>query len=181
MRQAELEQQGFRVSLAKNEKNPAVTVGPYLSQERAGDRETQVGVGLSLPLPLWNRNIGRIASEEARQQQAATSLLVTQRSIERQVVEKARAYQTRLSEMAKWRADSVPQFKEAAALADRHYRLGAVPIATYVELQKQYLEAVEALLDTRREALEAGQQIQLLTGLEFNAVQTATPDKSPNP
>ena len=39
MRQAELEQQGFRVSLAKNERNPAVTVGPYLSQERAGDRE----------------------------------------------------------------------------------------------------------------------------------------------
>ena len=73
------------------------------------------------------------------------------------------------------------EFRKAAELADRHYRLGAVPIAIYVELQKQYLEAVEALLDTRREALEAGQQIQLLTGLEFNAVQTATPDKSPNP
>ena len=71
--------------------------------------------------------------------------------------------------MSKWRPDSVQQFKEAAALADRHYRLGAVPIATYVELQKQYLEAVEALLDTRREALEAGQQIRVLTGLDFNA------------
>ena len=34
------------------------------------------------------------------------------------------------------------------------YRLGAVPIATYVELQKQYLEAVEAL-PTRARALEA--------------------------
>src|SRR5205814_5773532 len=102
MRQAELEQQGFRVSLAKNERNPAVTVGPYLSEERAGDRETQVGVGLSLPLPLWDRNLGRIGCEEARQQQAATSLLVTQRSIERQVVEKARAYQTRLSEIQEY-------------------------------------------------------------------------------
>ena len=51
----------------------------------------------------------------------------------------------------------------AAELADRHYRLGAVPIATYVELQKQYLEAVEALLDTKREALEAGQEIQRVT------------------
>jgi len=47
-----------------------------------------------------------------------------------------------------------------------------VPIATYVELQKQYLEAVEVLLDTRREALEAGQQIRLLTGVNFNAGQT---------
>ena len=50
-----------------------------------------------------------------------------------------------------------------------------MPISTYIELQKQYLEAVEALLATKREALEAGQQIQLLTGLDFNAVQTSAP------
>jgi cobalt-zinc-cadmium efflux system outer membrane protein len=34
-----------------------------------------------------------------------------------------------------------------------------------VELQKQYLDAVEALLDTKREALEAAVQLELLTGL----------------
>jgi len=172
MRQAELEQQGFKVQLARTEKYPAFAVEPYFSQERAVDKETQAGIGLSVQLPLWNRNEGKVASEEARQQQAVTSLFVAQQSIERQVVEKANAYRTKLEEMAKWRPDSVQQFKEAAALADRHYRLGAVPIATYVELQKQYLEAVEALLDTRREALEAWQQIRLLTGMDFDAGQT---------
>ncbi len=181
MRQVELEQQGFKVSLAKKEGYPAFTVGPYFSQEKAGDRDQQIGIGISLPLPLWNRNKGSIETATARQQQAETSMFVTQRSIERQIVQQALTYQTKLAEMGKWRPESVDEFRKAAELADRHYRLGAVPIATYVELQKQYLEAVEALLDTRREALEAGQQIQLLTGLEFNAVQTATPDKSPNP
>jgi cobalt-zinc-cadmium efflux system outer membrane protein len=82
--------------------------------------------------------------------------------------------------MAKWRAESADEFRKAAELADRHYRLGAVPIATYVELQKQYLEAVEALLDTKREALEAGQDLQRLTGLDFDAVKVITPDKSSN-
>src|SRR5207253_6502151 len=111
----------------------------------------------------------------------------TQRNIERQVVEKARMYQAKLTEMGKWRPESVAEFRKAAALADHHYRLGAVPITTYVELQKQHLEAVDALLETRREALEAGQQIELLTGLEINAVHTNPPDKggtsskSPNP
>lgn len=65
------------------------------------------------------------------------------------------------------------RFREAAELADRHYRLGAVPIATYVELQNSYLEAVEALLDTKREALEAGLQLKQLTGLDFNPVEIA--------
>ena len=67
--------------------------------------------------------------------------------------------------MTKWRPESIQHFKEAAEVADRHYRLGAVPISTYVELQKQYLEAVEGLLETKKEALDAAQQIELLSGL----------------
>lgn len=175
MRKAELEQQGFRVDLARSERMPAVSVGPYVSQENAGDREMQVGIGVSMPLPLWNRNGGRIASEEARREQAATSMLVAQRTIERQIAEKALIFRTKLAEIATWRPDSVQQFQEAAALADRHYRLGAVPISTYVELQKQYLEAVQALLDTRKEAMEAGQDLERLTGLDFGAVRVAPP------
>jgi len=172
MRRAELEQQGFKVSLVKNERNPSFSVGPYVSQERTGDRETQIGLGVTVPLPLWNRNKGAIETAEARQQQGATSMLVTQRQIERQVSEKEMRYQAKLAEMAKWRPDSIAKFQEAAALADRHYRLGAVPIATYVELQKQYLEAVEALLDTKTEALEAGQQLELLTGVSLSITNT---------
>ena len=173
MRRTELEQQGFKVSLAKNERHPSFSVGPYLSQERTGGSETQVGMGVTIPLPLWNRNKGSIETAEARQQQAATSMLVTQRQIERQVAEQAMRYQAKLAEMGKWRPDSIEKFQEAAALADRHYRLGAVPIATYVELQKQYLEAVEALLDTKTEALEAGQQLELLTGVSLSITNSA--------
>ncbi len=132
-------------------------------------------------MPLWNRNKGNIAAAEARQKQAETSLYVTQRDLDRRIIEKMLAYQAHLNEMGKWRPESVEEFRKAAELADRHYRLGAVPIATYVELQKQYLDAVEALLDTRREALEAGHELQRLTGLEFKAAQIVTPDKTPNP
>jgi len=175
MRRVELEQQGFKVLLARKDGYPALTAGPYYSQERAGDREQQIGVGISLPLPLWNRNKGGVETAEARQKQAETSLYVMQRDLERRILERALKYQTKLSEMAKWRPESVDEFHKAAELADRHYRLGAVPIATYVEMQKQYLEAVEALLDTRREALEAGQELQRLTGLDFNAIQISQP------
>jgi outer membrane protein, heavy metal efflux system len=85
--------------------------------------------------------------------------------VERQVIAAAQTYEAKVKAMADWRPDSVQHFREAADLADRHYRLGSVPVATYVELQKQYLEAVQSLLDTKREALEAAAQIELLTGL----------------
>lgn len=166
VRATELAQQGLRVDLARNERYPSVGVGPIVSEERAGlERERIVGVGVSIPLPLWNRNKLAIESAEARRVQAEVSLKVAERDLERQVIEAALTYETKLREMARWRPDSVQHFKEAAELADRHYRLGAVPIATYVELQKQYLEAVESLLETKRETLDAAVRLELLAGL----------------
>ncbi|MBI5772855.1 MAG: TolC family protein [Verrucomicrobia bacterium] len=172
IRATELAQQGFKVNLTKNEKYPGITVGPYLSLERAGDRERGAGIAFSLPLPLWNKNTGNIEAAQARQMQAEVSLLVTQRDVERRVVESALVYETKLAAMSRWRPDSAQHFREAAELADRHYRLGAVPVSTYVELQKQYLEAITALLDTKKDALDAAQTLEQLTGLAIPLVIT---------
>ena len=178
MRAVELAQQGFQVNLAKHERFPALSVGPTYSEEKvAGSREQVIGVGFSLPLPLWNHNRGNIDAAKARQMQAEVLLNVAERDVQRQVLAAALAYETKLREMAKWRPDSVQHFKEAAELADRHYRLGAVPISTYVELQKQYLEAVESLLDTKREALEAAAQLELLTGLPLPLTNTSAKEE----
>jgi len=165
VRSAELAQQGFRVELAKNERYPAFSVAPFYSQERAADDERVFGVGVVIPLPLWKSNAANVAAGQARQQQAETMILVAEREIERKLAASVAAYETKRAEMAKGRSDSLQEFRQAAALADRHYRLGAVPVTTYVELQKQYLDAVEALLDTQHEALTLAGDIELLTGL----------------
>ncbi len=177
LRAIELAQQGFRVDLAKNERYPAISLGPTISEENAGDRERIIGLGVSLPLPLWNRNKGNTQTAMARQMQAEVSLNVTAREVERKVIEAALTYETKLRQMSSWRADSVEHFREAAELADRHYRLGAVQISVYVELQKQYLEAVESLVDTKKEALEAAQNLELLTGLTLPLSSTTTKEE----
>ena len=172
LRRIELEQQGFRIDLAKNERYPSITVSPYYSRENADGEDRFAGVALSLPLPLWHRNRGAIETATARTAQAQTSLQLAQRQVERQVIERATAYGTRRDEMSHWRADSVERFREAAELADRHYRLGAVPISTYVEMQKQSLDALEALLETRRETMEAAQDLELVTGTPLNLISS---------
>ncbi len=166
----ELEQQGLAVSLARNERRPAVSVGPYLSRETAGDRETTFGLGLSVPLPVGPRTRGAVDVAEARRRQAEVAITVAERALEREVRMAFVNFNARLAAAATWSPDAVQKFRDAADLADRHYRLGAVPLATYVDLQTAYLDAVDALLDTKRAALEAGLQLQLLTGLDFKAV-----------
>ena len=159
LRAVELQQQGFRVDLAKNERWPGIGVGPMISEENAVDRERIIGAEVSFPLPLWNRNGANIEAAKARQSQAETLLAVAQRDTDRQVIRAATTYRTKLREMERWRPDAAAHFRDAAEAADRHYRLGAVPVSTYVELQRQYLDAVNGLLDTKREALEAAAQL----------------------
>lgn len=171
MKRIEVEQQALEVSLARHERYPAVSVSPFYSQEKATERESVVGVGVSVPLPLSNRTRSSVEIGEAKRRQAETALLIAQRDMERDVITTFQKFEASLAGTAQWAPEAALKFREAAALADRHYRLGAVPLATYVELQGAYLDAVQAILDTKRDALEAGQQLQLLSGFEFNAIK----------
>lgn len=167
LRETELLQQGLRIDLARNERWPAIKLGPEFSQESADSRERMLGLSLSLPLPLWRGNQSNIDAARARQAQAETLLFTTRRDLERRILSARVAYAARQGELLKWRPDSVKQFSEAAESADRHYRLGALPATTYVELQKQYLEAVDSLLESRREAVAAAAELEELTGLSL--------------
>ena len=174
-RAAELVQQGFRVDLARNERWPAFEVGPMTMGQDGSTLDRIVGVSVAFPLPLWRPRTANIAAAEAKRQQAVAVLAVARREVERRVVSAARGYDSRLAELAHWRSDVVSQFESAAELADRHYRLGAVPATTYIELQKQYLDAVEAHLDTRREAMAALLELEQATGLSLVSASNTQP------
>lgn len=176
LRAIELERQGYEVKLAKNERFPDITAGPAIGWERAGERERVIGASISLPLPLWDRNQGNITTAKASQIQAETSFELAQRNAERRVIEAIATYETKLEEMSNWKPDSIQHFKEAAELADRHYRLGAVPVSTYIELQSQYLETLEGLQETKKEALETAAQLELMTGADLSLIQIGKGD-----
>ena len=164
IRQVELARQGFKVALSKNERFPAIAVGPFYSLENAIDREQRAGLGVSLPLPLWDRNVGNIESSKARQQQAEASLALAEREVERRVTQTAATLESKRAEIETWKIGALANLREATELADRNYRLGAVPLTTYVEIQKQYLEAISSFNDAQKDALEAAQTLEILTG-----------------
>ncbi len=167
----ELERQDDVVRLARRERLPELTVSPFVEREGGDGTETTVGIGLSLPLPGGRAPAAGVAVAEARRAQAEAALRAAGLELEREVLLAARAYAAHRAEMGRWAPDTVARLRVAAAEADRHYRLGAVPLGTYLELQEAYLEAVEALLDTETEALASGLRLQLLTGLDFGAAR----------
>jgi outer membrane protein, heavy metal efflux system len=167
IRQVELAQQRFKVALSKNERYPAIAIGPFYSIEKAADTEHLAGLGVSLPVPLWDHNAGNIAANKAREEQARASLQGTVREIERRVAQNVEILNAKRDEIDKLGGDELTKFRDAAELADRKYRLGAVPLTIYVEAQKQYVEIVSALSDLQKDGLQAAQELEILTGLKL--------------
>jgi cobalt-zinc-cadmium efflux system outer membrane protein len=164
---AEIEQQGYRVRLERQSRWPGVTLSPFFNRETGAGPQNIVGLGLSLPLPIWNRNRPNIDAAKAREQQLEAAFRVTLRRLQRDLVRHAEGYAGALRQLEEWRPDAVEFFQQAADLGDRHYRLGAIEVSTYLELQGQYLEAVAALLDLRKDAFEHRLELELLTGMDL--------------
>ena len=163
----DVQQQGYEVKLAENERWPSISVVPYIQRQQNDTRETQAGIGVSIPLPLWNRNKGAIDTAKARQVQAEVMLTAQMRQLERDVAAELSHYRIHTEELAKWPADTLDSFRKAAAEADEHYRLGALPLTTYTELQHQYVDSVTALLDSQLNAVEARLALEQLTGTKL--------------
>ncbi|WP_242149332.1 TolC family protein [Sphingomonas sp. BAUL-RG-20F-R05-02] len=161
---AQFEQQGLRVDLARKGRIPIVGVGPYYDRARSDIRETNYGVRLSTTLPLWNRQAGDVAVEQGRQAQANATLINAERRVERDVFDQAAQYEAKRQALAQWSGATAKNFADAAEDADRNYRLGAIPLTTYTQMQQSYIEATNAVLDTRREALDALLQLRALNG-----------------
>jgi len=144
-------------------------VGPFAHNERADTNEYLFGVSVSLPLPLWNSNRGKVETEKARASRVEAELVSLVRDVQRKIADATFLYQSRREEAEKLQASVLPQLRQTAEEADRNYRTGAVPISTYTELQKQYLDSLDAWATAQAAAIDARQQLEQLTTLRLDA------------
>lgn len=179
VRRAELAQQGIKVTLAENDRFPTIKVGPYVSREEAGEIESEAGIGFALELPIFRNGKAKVSQAQAREAQAEALINATARELEREIATASLVYRNSYQQLQSWSTERINSLSEAAELADRHYRLGAVPVSTYIELQKNYLEALEAINEVKTDALEAAMEIEELTG--GVGVPTSTAINSPSP
>ncbi len=161
---AELEKAVQQVSAAKLEAAPDFSVGPFFSQDKAGDLEENFGGILSMTLPLWNWNQGNIATAKAHRDQADSLLLEARRKVESEIARRCRAYELSRKQLDQIPDDLIDKLRNASDLADRQYRTGAVNVQLFLEVQREFLNAQKirnaAIVDTWGHWLD----LALLTG-----------------
>ncbi len=116
------------------------------------DHATEEGflmIGLSVPIPLWDRNQGRIRELEAETRRLAEARDDTERSLENDLVE----LQQRINELDTfvegYREVIVPPLEEAYKAVREDYAAGRTTIHDVLSSQGEYFRARRQLLENR--------------------------------
>lgn len=167
--------------LAKVEALPNLTAGLFAQWQRGKtevggmseiNNDTQLGLRLSMPIPVFDRNQGGRAAARAHLDAADSRRL----ALERTVTAEVEAAVSRLSSseriLALLEQGIIPQLTENLKLTQEAYRLGEVGILSVIDEQKKFFEVNDGYLSAlhgRRVAfikLETAASIDLSGGVQ---------------
>jgi len=143
------------VALAQAERIPDITAGFGYQRvntaiEVAGsevkDQDNLIGIRLSIPIPLFDRNQAGVREALARQGSAESRYLAARKSAEREVEGAFARLAAADKALAIYRKDIIPQLEENLKLVQEAYRLGEVGILSVIEEQKKFFEVNDGYL-----------------------------------
>lgn len=153
--EAEISRGDADIVLAKAETVPNLTVGVVYTHDRGTDktgtgeekvRDNLLGIRLSLPIPLFDRNQAGVQEAHARRNSSESRLVASVGIVEREVETAYAGFQNAASEFLLYKSDIIPQLEENLKLTQEAYRLGEVGILSVIQEQKKFFEVSEGYL-----------------------------------
>jgi len=150
-----------RLRLARAERVPDLTVEARASREEDDDL---VGLGLAVPLPLFERNQGRIAEAEAAILAAEADLAARELAVRREVAEAHGRLTASLD--ARRLADrlGVTPLEEGLALLERAFEAGKIGAAELLLYRRELVEGQRRAIEARAQVWEAATALAVATG-----------------
>lgn len=155
---------------AEAERLPNLTAGLFYTHERSTDdigtsepktSDNLLGVRLSIPLPLFDRNQAGIQETRGRAGGADARLGAARQAVAREVAAELARLQAAEEAVTLYEQEIIPHLDENLKIVQEAYRLGEIGILAVIEEQKKYYEVREGFLaethnrDLARATLEA--------------------------
>lgn len=160
---AERESRDAALASARSERVPDLTLaaGPrYL----AGSGDTTIVIGVSLPIPVWNRNDDAIAEARFRQAKAAVEERTAAVRVATEVSTALTALRAAAEEAELLETRVLPGLARSVTVLQRGYEEGRHTQLEVLESMRRQLEAQEQHLRALVEAHHAAQKLERLTG-----------------
>lgn len=164
------------VELAEAERIPNVTAGLGYTYERSGlevgdiearDKDHLLGLKLSIPLPVFDRNQAGIREARARKQSAESRLEFARLSIEREIAGDYARLAAAEKSLDLYATGILPQLEENLKLVQEAYQLGEVGILSVIEEQKKYIEVHDGYLAALADRQIALARLEASVGVDF--------------
>lgn len=157
--QARVQALSSELTVAKLARIPSVALRAFTQEEL--DRRAHGG-GLSVDLPLWNWNSGRIAQAQAQLAAGKKQLEAQAREIASSIIESHGACLAASQSATRLKERILPRSEAAASTMERTYQLGEASLF-------EAIDARRVLVETRRQYLAALLQAQIDCS-RFNAL-----------
>jgi cobalt-zinc-cadmium efflux system outer membrane protein len=153
-----------RIALERTRATPDPS--PYLGFRRIGSDNTVV-LGVTIPLPLFDRNEAAIARAEAEARAARAELERERTRVVADVESAYHAWQAAETQLARLEASLLPQARESRAIALAAYREGATGLLEYLEAERTLAEVQQQQARARFELDAARLTLELAVGREL--------------
>ena len=123
------------VRLQKAMRIPDPTVlGQY--EHEPPDQPNTIGLGVSFPLPIWNRNRGNITAAEAALEQAAVQLAKSEAQAAAEIVGAETTYWSTLSRWKRYRDELTPKSRQIQETVAFAYEKGGASLLDLLSAQR---------------------------------------------
>jgi outer membrane protein, heavy metal efflux system len=159
--ESNLEARANAARLARAFRIPNVTLGLSYQRQRSvfgvdsgpltaplSSLDHLVAFTATVPLPLFNRNQGNIASAEHEKRAAAEGALYVRNVVGSQVAEALSNYRSRVSTRELFERSILPQLEKNLDAITESYRLGNESIFAVIQVQRTYFETRHEYLQT---------------------------------
>lgn len=136
---------GLEVRAAKLERRPDFAVGPSLEYT---ETEQVIGLGISLPIPIWDGNRGPIAAASAEHQKALAELEAARSEAARAVAEAAERYTASRESAELYTPAFLETLKSAMTQAEHGLANNATTLLIYLDAKQTYFDTLSEYYET---------------------------------
>ncbi len=169
----EMEQRQEAVKLEKAGRIPDLTLSGGIRRFKETDENAFV-MGLSIPLPLFDRNQGGVQEALQRQAKAAEEQRASELVVLNALAEAYQELSTAYAEAKALQQDILPGAQTAFDGAKEGYRQGKFGYLDVLDAQRTFFEARSQYVEALASYHKSKAQVERLTGAGFDAVSKET-------
>ncbi|PPD43553.1 MAG: cobalt-zinc-cadmium resistance protein [Methylotenera sp.] len=167
--------------IEKSKQTPDITVslGAQRNQELGG--LTQAIIGLSIPIPLFDRNQGNLQSAKAREMQSQDEKTALENQLQAELAIAYAGWQSQIEAITTYTQDILPGAQSAFDAARKGFEFGKFSFLEVLDAQRTLFQTKTQFIQTQSSAHQAEADIQNILGVTSTYKPLVGVDKKESP